>query len=151
MQRHPRADIHLMRLPRAVAIILGAVSLALPASVLATEYSSGTPEQIAWVRRAATNFVAAELARNGEAACAILNAPLRVTRRHRTCAQRMDERIAAAMRAPGGRARLRVQRREIQSAAVVVHGRVAAISLPGPLMAGRNRFLWTENCWMLEG
>jgi hypothetical protein len=140
-----------MRLRRAVAIVLGAASLALPAGALATGYStSGTPEQIAWVRRAATNFVAAELARNGEAACAILDAPLRVTRRHRTCAQRMDARIAATLRVPGARARLRAQLREIQSAPVVVQGRVATISLPSPLLTGPNRFLWTENCWMLE-
>jgi hypothetical protein len=141
-----------MRLvPRAVAIVLAAVSLAVPAGALAAEYSSGTPEQIAWVRRAATNFVTAELARDGAAACAILNAPLRVTRRHRTCAQRMDARIAAGLRLPGARAHLRAQRREIRSAAVVVRGRVATVSLPSPLMAGPNRFLWTENCWMLEG
>lgn len=140
-----------MSVRRAVAIALGCACLAPPASALAAGYSTGTPEQVAWVRRAATNFVLAELAGNGEGACAILNAPLRATRHHRTCAQRMNARIATMLHRPGARAKLRTQRRKIQSAVVLVHGRVASIELPTPLMEGPNRFLWTENCWMLEG
>jgi hypothetical protein len=42
------------------------------------------------------------------------------------------------------------QQYRIASAAVVVRGDVAWIELPTPLMSGQNRFLWTENCWMLE-
>jgi hypothetical protein len=34
---------------------------------------------------------------------------------------------------------------------VVVHGGVASIELPTPLMGGANRFVWSENCWMLDG
>ena len=140
-----------MSLRRGVVVILVLASLVLPAGALAGGYSTGTPEQIAWVRRAATNFVTAELARNGEGACGILNAPLRVSRHHTSCAQRMDARIAATLRQPGGRSRLRAERRAIQWATVTVHGNVASIALPAALMAGPNHFLWTENCWMLEG
>jgi hypothetical protein len=50
----------------------------------------------------------------------------------------------------GGRSRLRAQQRAIPSAPVVVHGDVAWIELPSALMGGQNRFLWTENCWMLQ-
>jgi hypothetical protein len=31
-----------------------------------------------------------------------------------------------------------------------VHGDLASIELPAPLMGGPNRFVWTENCWMLK-
>ncbi len=34
---------------------------------------------------------------------------------------------------------------------MIVHGNVASIELPTPLMSGPNRFLWSENCWMLKG
>jgi hypothetical protein len=54
------------------------------------------------------------------------------------------------LRTRDGRARLRSQRHAIPTAAVVVHGDVAWIELATPLMGGPNRFLWTENCWMLE-
>lgn len=140
-----------MSLRSLVALALAAAALALPAGALARGYSTGTPEQIAWVRRAASNFVIAELAHNGEAACGILNAPLRATRRRRTCAQRMDRRLTTLLRTPGARARLRVQRRAILSAVVSVRGNVATLALATPLIGGANRFLWTENCWMLMG
>jgi hypothetical protein len=32
---------------------------------------------------------------------------------------------------------------------LVVHGNVASIELSAPLLRGANRFVWTENCWML--
>jgi hypothetical protein len=123
--------------------------LAPPASAVAY-HSVGTGEQIAWVRRAASNFLTAELAGNGAGACSILSAPLRATHDHRTCAQRWDTRLAKLLREHGARARLRAQRRAIPSAVVVVHGDVATIDLPTALMTGGNRFLWSENCWMLE-
>ena len=93
----------------------------------------------------------AELAGNGEGACAILNAPLRASVHGRTCAQRWDGRLAALLRRPGARAALRRQEHAIASAAVIVHGNHATLALAQPLYAGPNHFLWTEMCWMLEG
>jgi len=139
-----------MALRRIVAALACAATLIAPAGAFAAN-SAGTPEQIAWVRRAASNFVAAELSANGAGACAILNAPLRATQHHRTCAQRWNAKLSKLLREPRGRAHLRTLRRAIPSATVVVHGHIAWISLPTPLMHGPNRFLWTENCWMLEG
>jgi hypothetical protein len=150
MQRACTADDPVMSLRRPIAALACAASLVLPASALGAR-SVGTREQIAWVRRAATNFVTAELNRNGVGACAILDAPLRTTQRHRTCAERWDSKLARLLHEPGGRARLRAQARAIPSAVVIVHGYAATIGLPAPLMSGPNRFLWTENCWMLTG
>jgi hypothetical protein len=133
----------------AIVVLAGAAAVVMPAGALGTP-SVGTHEQIAWVRRAASNFVADELRGDGIGACSILNAPLRATHRHRTCAQRWDGRLARLLREPGERARLRMQARAIPSARVVVHGYIASIDLPAPLMSGPNRFLWTENCWMLQ-
>ncbi|HYM54032.1 MAG TPA: hypothetical protein VES97_01615 [Solirubrobacteraceae bacterium] len=135
---------------RSTVATLTCAAALLGAATASASYSVGTHEQVAWVRRAATNFVTAELSGDGAGACAILNAPLRTTQRHRTCAQRWDAKLAKLLREPGGRSRLRADRRAISSAAVVVHGDVATIELPTPLMSGPNRFLWTENCWMLE-
>ncbi|HXR29457.1 MAG TPA: hypothetical protein VN772_07745 [Solirubrobacteraceae bacterium] len=137
----------------AIATLVAASALAVPAAAAAaySEHSVGTPEQIAWVRRAAGNFVAAELSGNGAGACTVLNAPLRATVHHRTCEQRWNARLATLLRERGARAHLRAEQRAISSARVVVHGNVASIELPSPLMSGPNRFLWTENCWMLEG
>lgn len=126
-----------------------AVAASLPKAASAS--SVGTYEQVAWVRRAASNFVGDELRRDGAGACSILNAPLRATQRHRTCAQRWDARLASLLREPGGRAQMRGEAHAIPSATVVVHGNTASIELPAPLIGGPNRFLWTENCWMLEG
>jgi hypothetical protein len=139
-----------MRLPRLIALPIACAALLAPASALAA-HSVGTQEQIAWVRRAATNFVNDELAHNGAGACGILNAPLRANQHGRTCAQRLDGRIATIMKEPGGPARLRAQRRAIASAVVVVHGNTASLALSTPLLNGTNHFLWTENCWMLMG
>jgi hypothetical protein len=144
------ADTISVTLCRSTAVIVCAAALALPATAFGG-YSVGSREQIAWVRRAASNFVSAELAGNGAGACAILNAPLRANRHHRTCAQRWNARLRTLLHDPAARARLRAQRRAIPSAVVIVHGDVASIGLSSPLMSGPNRFLWTENCWMLEG
>jgi hypothetical protein len=115
-----------------------------------SEHSVGSPQQVAWVRRAANNFLSAELAGNGAAACAILNAPLRASSHHQTCAQRWDAKLAAMLRDGQTRARLRTERRAIPTARVIVRGDTATIELPRPLMDGPSRFLWTENCWMLK-
>jgi hypothetical protein len=138
-----------MTLRRIVVALACAATLIAPAGALAAN-SVGTPEQIAWVRRAASNFVAAELSANGAGACAILNAPLRTTQHHRTCAQRWNAKLARLLREPHGRAQLHALQRAIPSATVIVHGYSAWINLPTPLMHGPNRFRWTENCWMLE-
>jgi hypothetical protein len=139
-----------MTLLRVIAALACVAALIPPASTLAAS-SVGTPEQIAWVRHAASNFVAAELSGNGAGACAILNAPLRATRHHRTCAQRWNAKLSKLLREPHGRAHLHTLQRAIPSATVIVHDYIASINLPTPLMHGPNRFLWTENCWMLEG
>jgi len=135
----------------AIALTCTAALAALAAASAAETYShsSGTREQIAWVRRAASNFVTAELAGNGAGACAILNAPLRASAHHLTCAQRWNARLASLLRERGERARLRAQRRAIPSAVVIVQGDRASIELPTPLLGTGSRFLWTENCWML--
>jgi SpoIID/LytB domain protein len=136
--------------PGATTLTTTGGAAARPASASGA-YSVGSHEQIAWVRRAASNFLTAELAGNGAGACAILTAALRATQHHRTCAQRWNAKLAKLLREPRGRARLRAQARAIPSAVVAVHGDVASIDLPARLMNGANRFLWTENCWMLEG
>jgi hypothetical protein len=144
-----------MRKPRRLltrtACLLAATCLLAPVSSALGASSTGTAEQIAWVRSAATRFVAAELAHNGEGACAVLNAPLRVTIRGRTCAQRWDSKLSVMLRNPAKRHLLRAQARAIASSAVVVHGNVAQLQLSKPLISGPNKFLWTEMCWMLEG
>jgi hypothetical protein len=139
-----------MSLRSALVVLVGAVALVLPTSALAT-HSVGTGEQIAWVRRAATRFVTAELTRNGTEACAVLNAPLRATQHGLTCEQRWDAKLGQLLRKPGERAHLRTQQREIASAVVIVHGEDATLGLPTKLMNGPNSFLWTEDCWMLKG
>lgn len=137
--------------PRSAAVVLVcAAALIGPASASGGQ-SSGTREQISWVRRAATNFVSAELAGDGASACGILNAPLRATRQHRTCAQRWNARLSRLLHEPGERTQFRRERHAITTATVAVHGYVASIDLPAPLISGPNRFVWTENCWMLAG
>lgn len=123
----------------------------LPASAGASgARSSGTAEQIAWVRRAATRFVSAELAGDGASACEVLAAHLRASEHGRTCAQRWDAQLRRLLREPGGRARMRAQKAAIPAAAVTVRGAVASIALPTPLMGSSSRFVWSENCWMLN-
>jgi hypothetical protein len=143
------SDMLTMSLRRAIAVLTGTVILLLPAGALASG-SVGSYEQVAWVRRAASNFVGDELRGDGAGACSILNAPLRATRNHVTCRQRLNARLATLLRRRGAREALRAEARAIRSARVVVHGDSASIDLPSPLLDGPNRFLWTENCWMLE-
>jgi hypothetical protein len=138
-----------MSLRSAIAALASALILLLPAGALAAG-SVGSYEQVAWVRRAASNFVRDELRGDGAGACSILNAPLRATQHHVTCQQRWNARLATLLRGHGGRGALRADARAIPSARVVVHGDSAVIYLPNPLLEGPNRFLWTENCWMLE-
>jgi hypothetical protein len=133
---------------RVLAVVTCSVSLLAPASAFA--YSVAGQGQVAWVRRAASNFVTAELGGNGAGVCSILDAPLRRTQQRRTCAQRWNTKLVKLLHTRSGRSRLLAQRRAIPSASVVVRGDLAWIELPTPLMSGQNRFLWTENCWMLQ-
>jgi hypothetical protein len=142
------ADNPLMSARPVLAVVGCSISLLAPASAFA--YSDANQGQVAWVRRAASNFVAAELSGNGAGACAILDAPLRRTQHHRTCAQRWDTKLVKLLHTRSGRSRLQAQRAAIPSARVLVHGDLAWIELASPLMSGQNRFLWTENCWMLQ-
>jgi hypothetical protein len=134
--------------------MLVTVALALLTAAQAPGYSErsvGSASQIAWVRSAADRFLTAELAGNGAGACAILTAPLRAPIRGHTCEARWNARLASQRRDRGARLRLRSDLRAVSSARVVVHGNAASIDLPAPLLHSTNRFLWTENCWMLEG
>ena len=135
---------------RGLTALVGAAALLTCSSAPAIG-STGTPEQVAWVRRAARNYLSAELARNGEAACGVLAAPLRASVRGRSCAERWDGRIAALLARRGERALLRADRRASAHARVTVHGDHATIALPTPLLGASSRFAWSENCWMLEG
>lgn len=131
--------------------LLVCVAVIVPCASAFAEYSTGTPEQVAWVRRAASNFLNAELSGNGAGACGILIASLRASEHHRTCAERWNARLTRLLARPGERARLRSQQRAIPSATVVVHGNDAWLHLKSPLLHGPNHFVWTENCWMLRG
>jgi hypothetical protein len=131
---------------RAPSAILAALLLALALAATADAHSTGTPEQRAWIRRAAGNFIAAELSGSGAGACAVLAAPLRGG----DCQRHWDGRLAAMLRDPGARAGLRADRHALAGATVQVHGHTATIELPAPLLAGESRFAWTEMCWMLE-
>jgi hypothetical protein len=132
------------------AIAVGLLALLAPAPALASGGSQGTREQIAWVRRAAGNFIAAELSGNGAGACAILAAPLRAPQDGRSCQARWNARLASLLRDRASRAQLHADSRSVGSARVLVRGWTASIALPAPLLAGRSRFVWSENCWMLE-
>ena len=142
-----------MNLRCAAPVLLAVLAVLLPAAPSAAHAgrSVGTPGQVAAVRRAALRFVTAELAANGSEACAVLNAPLRASFRGRTCEQRWHLRLVSMLRERGARSLLRSELRAVARAPVVVRGNVATIELPTPLLHGPNRFLWTENCWMLEG
>lgn len=138
---------------RFVSALVGVLAAVLCAAPLAagaySQRSAGTPEQVAWVRRAAGNFISAELAGNGAGACTVLAAPLRRSYRHETCAQRWSAKLAGMLRRRGERALLRKQSAAVASARVTVRGNDAKIALPGPLIDAANRFVWSENCWML--
>jgi len=152
-QRDQPVEMMYVRVPVAAAGYLTTLALlagAAPAMAY-SDRSVGSAEQIAWVRRAAHRFVIAELAANGSEACAVLNARLRATLRGRSCAQRWNARLASMLRENGMRVRLRSELPAVAAARVVVRGNVASIELPTPLVHGPNRFVWTENCWILEG
>jgi hypothetical protein len=131
---------------RTVSVMLAVLAASFALAATAQAHSTGTPEQISWVRRAAARFVAAELAGSGSEACAVLDARLRSG----DCTRRWDGRIAGMLRHASVRARLRADRRAVATASVHVHGNTATIELPSPLLAGESRFAWTEMCWMLE-
>jgi hypothetical protein len=133
-----------------IALLTCAASLALPAAALAS-HSVGTSSQISWVRTATTRFVTAELKRDPAEACAVLTAKQRATVDRRTCEQRWGSKIKTMLHEPGERALLQADRHAIATAAVIVHGNVASIELPTPLLNGSNELLWTENCWMVKG
>jgi hypothetical protein len=136
--------------PRSILAALAcAAALVLSPTALASS-SVGNRAKIAWVRRAASNFVSAELTGNGAGACAVLARALRATQHHRSCAQRWNAKLTKLLRSPGDRALLRREQHAIRSASVLFHGELAWIHLPVPLIGGPNRFRWTENCWMLE-
>jgi hypothetical protein len=137
-----------MSVPRLLLALAGIVALA-PASALAA-HSTGTPEQVAWVRRAATNFLSAELAGNGAGACGILIAPLRATQHHRSCVARWNAKLTRLLQQPGERARLQAQRHAIASDAVIVHANNAWLHLPSPLISGPNQFVWSETAGCSE-
>ncbi len=134
-----------MRL-RAPSALLAGVLAALALGPAAGAHSTGTPAQIAWIRRAAGNFIAAELQRDGAAACGVLDARLR----GHDCARHWDSRLTALLRRHGAREALRADRRAVPAATVSVMGRNATIDLPHPLYEGDSRLTWTEMCWMVE-
>jgi len=138
-----------MRTRRLIAVLAACAAVIPPAAALGAT-SVGTREQVAWVRRAAGNFLVAELSGNGAGACSILYAPLQASEHHRTCAQRWNAKLSTMLREPGERARLRADARALARAAVVVHGNSASIDLPTPLMSGTSHLLWSSNCWMLD-
>jgi hypothetical protein len=144
-----------MAAPIASVLVAVAGVLTLTASPAAaySDRSVGTPKQVAWVRRAAGNFLAAELARNGAGACAVLDARLRTERGGVSCERRWDAKLGALLGHRGERSLLREERSRAASAQVLVHGAGATIDLPASLLGGRqaNRFTWSENCWMLSG
>ena len=131
-----------------ILICLGA--LALPVSALASA-SQGTPEQIAWVRHAASRFVTAELKRDGAEACAVMSAPMRAVRHGGSCERRWRAKFTALLGRDGERARLHAQLQQISSAVVLIHGGSARIVLSTPLVDGHSNLVWSESCWMLEG
>ena len=133
-----------------ITLLACAVSLALPVAASAS-HSVGTSSQIAWVRTASTRFVTAELKRDPSEACAVLTVQQRGTIDHRTCEQRWQAKIAKMLHEPGERARLQAERHSIATATVLVHGNIATIELPAPLLNGSNELVWTENCWMVKG
>ena len=157
MEPTSRTDTLVVRLRSLIALsALGAaVALssfgALGAAQDALASSGATREQVAWIRRAASNFVGDELRRDSAGVCSILAARLRATRHHRTCTERWSARLARLLREPRARAALRADAHAIPAAAVMVHGDSASIELPAPLISGPNRLRWTENCWMVEG
>ena len=143
-----RAETAGVRLRTLIGLCGATLALTLPAAAGA---SGSRAEQVAWIRRASANFVAAELRGDGAGVCSILAASLRATEHHRTCAQRWDARLATLLRDPRRRAALRADAHAVPSAPVHVLGDDATIALPAALISGPNRLRWTEMCWMVIG
>ena len=128
---------------------IAVLTVAPASSALAAQGAS--PEQVAWVRRAAGKFVHAELAGSGASVCAVLYAPLRASSHGRSCEERWNARLARLLQRRGERALLRVQLRGIAHAGVEVRGSSATLALAHPLLGTSTRFVWSESCWMLRG
>ena len=120
--------------------------VAAPVAASAQSQWAGTAPEL---RAAVTRLLDAELAGDGGTACGILYAPLAGVVGGRDCTQRWDARLARVLRAPGGRAGIRADLRDVASAAIAMNGDRATIALPHPLLNGGSRFYWTANCWML--
>jgi len=125
-----------------------AAVLAVAATAAAAAVSTGTASGL---RYAVTRLLTAELARDGAGACAVLDAPLATTVDGRSCAQRWDARIDRMLAVPGGRGRLRADLHAVANAPVAIDGLYGTIALPHPLLDGRSRLYWTDDCWMLTG
>jgi hypothetical protein len=132
--------------PRVPCALLTGILAVLALGPAAAAHSTGTPSQIAWVRRASGNFLAAELKGDGAAACGVLDARLR----GHDCARHWNSRLAAMLHRPGARQALQADRRAVSSATVLVTGGHATIDLPHPLYGGVSRLAWNEMCWMVE-
>ncbi len=131
--------------------LLALTALGMGAATAGAGWSS-TANEIATLRSAATRFVTAELNGDGATACAVLNPPLAGVVGHRTCAQRWDASLKAQLGVPGERHRLLADEHAIATAHVALSSGdyVGTIALPTPLLGSESRFLWTQNCWMLE-
>jgi hypothetical protein len=128
------------------AVCAAALALALPAA--ATAQGGGTA---AGLRNAAARLISAELAGDGATVCGVLDSSLTATIDGRTCAQRWDARSAALRATARGRHELRADLRAAANAPVAISESYGSIALPAPLLAGRTRFYWTADCWMLVG
>lgn len=141
-----------MRLAQAgCAGLLALAGLGMAATTAAAGWSS-TANEVATLRSQATRFVTAEINGDGATACAVLNAPWSGVVDHRTCTQRWDASLHTLLRTPGARRQLRADAAAIPTARVDLSadGYTATIALPTPLFASLSRFVWTNNCWMLE-
>ena len=127
--------------PLALICLAGLLTFAACAAGRGGRARTATPEQIAWVRRAASNFVTAELGGNGARRmrrcsprrCA--PAPARGT-----CEQRWDASLAGMLHDPHVRAALHADLRASPARRCVVHGGSASIALPAPLLERAQPF-----------
>jgi hypothetical protein len=129
--------------------LLVALAAAVALSAVPAGASANSTGTAAGLRYAVTRLLTAEIGRDGAGACAVLNAPLTGTVDGRSCTQRWDARIDGMLAAQGGARHLHADLRAVASAAVSIDGLYATISLPHPLLDGRSRFYWTDDCWML--
>ena len=131
--------------------VLAFAGLGLSVAPASASWASRTTE-VSTLRAHATRFVTAELKGDGTTACAVLNAPLSDPVGHRTCAQRWDASLRTLLANPSERRQLRADATAIATAHVGLtnDGYTATIALPTPLLGSGSRFVWTDNCWMLE-